>query len=108
HFSSSSPLKMAASIASPVRYSCLPHAHTTRLSNATDIPIWSARDRFSIIALPLNERAAPKDFCIFSDDSIRIKNRSVGYDHVRFSLSSLWNVGESEGTQASAFIEVAA
>jgi hypothetical protein len=41
---------------------------------------------------------------MFLDDSINIENRSVGYDHLRFSLCSLWNPVESEGTQATSVL----
>jgi hypothetical protein len=58
-------------------------------------------DRFLIIVLRLNECAAPKDFCMFLDDSINIENSSVEYDHARFSLCPLWNPSESEGAQAT-------
>jgi len=38
-----------------------------------------------------------------------IENRSVGYNHVRFSLCPLWNPVESEGAQATCvFTEVTA
>jgi hypothetical protein len=37
----------------------------------------------------------------FPDNSITIENRSLGYDHARFSLCPLLNPSVSEGAQAA-------